>query len=980
MDAIEFEFVGEKRDEQGSTLFPNVSGVLSTTCELAASRDATAATEVVALREDDLIEVETSDGAWLLTRHQFLALTNLDNDGFQLDAAGNRSGDSSGKPRLPLAVQFDDGKRGIISWTLKALRILNIDVAGFLVKKVAKAIDGSLVHNDQPGLYAVGRDGELTSAAISSGTEPVLLLVHGTGSATLRAFGDLIPNNKSTDFQKAPWQTIHDAFNGRVFAFEHPTLTVPVAENALALLSALPVSGCPPLVILSHSRGGLVSDVLTSAQHPENHDENFLEALQRGASGEDRDDADEVEKLCELYRLARDRGVGNLPKVVRHVRVGCPAAGTSLAGPNTNLYLTALAKLFSKVPDLPIVGTIGDIAEALLRLAAGVVKEGLRPGVLPGIGSMKPESTLVNLLDSMTSNTGELMVISGDASGVADKLLLPIFLGPHDCVVDTPSMRIGYQYARVDEHALIGDGIVHTNYFGRLDVQEQLLNALKPTETVLTGARARGAVRGRLPPAKIDQALDRPCILFVPGFLGSELSNKKGGDIDDIWLDVWRLIRGRGLELAIDNPSVSTTGVLDKVYEDFVEHAKARAHVVPFAFDWRQAIEAPVDEFEGLVRTRLHRSTLPITIVSHSMGGLVARAWRQKYPNTWKRLVARGGFLVQGGTPNLGTWQVPLIFSGDHKLLRKLAFFDLRHDKRDWQRMIAAYPGPAQMAVYDDTLLDDGEPNLKTEKGWRQIGARSVQPATALRKLAKDTADTRKSDGFAEDSHIVYVAGCSDATPALERVDGTFTLVDSAEGDGLALWASAGKSPDYFVDSEHGNIYNNAKDFDALLDIAFTGKTTALRTRPPSQGERGAGPAALTRVRAKLSLSETPGLRSASEQLLEAATHGGQSGSGATDRLDGAPLDVEVIHGNLMFCQAPVVVGHYRGDRIVRAESTLDNHLGGVLTQRWRLGPDFYVSGPGTSQIVLSDTARGNFGPTGAIVVGLGRMGELTHA
>ena len=296
MDAIEFEFVGEKRDEQGSTLFPNVSGVSSTTCELAASRDATAATEVVALREDDLIEVETSDGAWLLTRHQFLALTNLDSDGFQLDAAGNRSGDATGKPRLPLAVQFDDGKRGIISWTLKALRILNIDLAGFLVKKVAEAIDGSLVHNDQPGLYAVGRDGEMTSAAISSGTEPVLLLVHGTGSATLRAFGNLIPNNQSTAFQKAPWQTIHDAFNGRVFAFEHPTLTVPVAENALALLSVLPSSECPPLVILSHSRGGLVSDVLTSVQHPENHDEKFLEALQQGASGEDRDDSDEVEK------------------------------------------------------------------------------------------------------------------------------------------------------------------------------------------------------------------------------------------------------------------------------------------------------------------------------------------------------------------------------------------------------------------------------------------------------------------------------------------------------------------------------------------------------------------------------------------------------------------------------------------------------------------------------------------------------------
>jgi len=886
-----------------------------------------------------------------------------------LDAQGKRSGKTGGKPQLPVTVQVQSGKRGIVSWTLKALRVLNFDIPGFVVRKLAAKVDESRAYNDQPGCYAVGLDGGMTRSTIPAGSEPVLLLVHGTGSATLNAFGDLIPNDESSGFQRATWHSIHKAFNGRVFAFEHPTLTVPVAQNALDILKALPVSNCPPLVLLSHSRGGLICDLLASVQHASQINDGYLRALQERNRHERRDDAKEVASLSELYRLAEERGESRLPRVLRHVRVGCPAVGTSLAGPNTNIYLTVLAQLTKALP----------LANGLLEIAACVVKEGLEPGALPGIESMKPDSTLVTLLDSLKHPSGELVVISGDSSGAVDKILWPIFLGPHDCVVDTPSMRDGYQYARVDERPVVGDGVNHINYFSRRDVHEQLLIALRPTEMVLTSSRARLSHRGRLPVASEDQALDRPCIFFLPGFLGSELSVKRGNSSDDIWLDLVQLfLLGRGLELGLDNSAVLTTGVLDRVYEDFVEHAKTRAHVIPFAFDWRKEIEAPVAELENRIARRLERSAMPVTLATHSMGGLVARAWRQNHKDTWASVVARGGYMVQGGTPNLGTWQVPLIFSGKHKLLRRLERFDLHNSMDDWQGMIAQFPGPAQMAVYDDDLLIGGEPKLVNLKGWRELGAGANLPEKNTLKLARESAAKRAKDGFESDANIIYVAGCSEKTPALEKAGDSFKITNSSEGDGLALWKSAGKQPDYYINAEHGNIYNKADNFDALLDIALTGKTSALPTSPPSLTKRGTALASQTRIREALQLGDTPGLWSPSDQLLYAATHGGRTSAGATSRQSLAPLEVEVVHGNLMFCNSPVLVGHYQGDRIVRAEATLDGHLGGVLTQRWRLGPEFYVSEPGTSQIVVGQHSSRTKGPTGAIVVGLGRMGELT--
>ncbi len=981
MNRIEFEFDGECREETGSKLFPDGVSVSSTTCELGLSRDVGEAKSLISIGESDILEVETEDGAWLLTRQQFFALSNLDDEGYVLDSVGKRQQSDTTKRSLPTTVNMQRGKRGFVSWVLKALRVLKIDLAGFLVDKLSKKIDASLVFNDQPGLYRLGRDGAMHREPMQSGADPVLLLVHGTASSTLGAFRELLPNKETSEFQKQPWQSIHDAFGGRVFAFEHATLSVPVAKNTLDLLESLPQADCPPLVLMSHSRGGLVTDLLASLRQSVVEGSQSLDLLPSNSKSVDKEDLEELAYLGKLAHCARARSHSGLPLVIRHVRVACPAAGTSLAGPNTNIYLSIIAKLLDKIPNLPVLGFVIDIVEALFELAAAVVKEGLEPGALPGIESMKPDGLLVDYLQSIQNTSGELVVVSGDSSGFVDKILWPIFIGPHDYVVDTVSMVDGFKYLSYDEYPLVGDGVSHTQYFGRSDVQGWLMEELQPTvnRTRVEAQQRVYSSRGRVANKDILDSLDQTCLVFLPGFMGSELSSKGFFGDYDIWVDYLRLIFGKGDDLELDNSDVFVSGVLQDVYEDFIQHANQKLHVVPFAYDWRGTIEAPIDELERLISSRLDDSLMPITLVCHSMGGLVARAWRDRYPNTWKRVVQRGGYMIQGGTPNLGTWQVPMIFSGEHDLLNKLSRYDVENSKRDWQRMIAKFPGPVQMAVYDKSLLGDSAIDLSKKEGWEALGGGSTLPKVTLLEEAAAAAAKRKLDKFESDDHIIYIAGSAKATPKLSKENGKWCLVDSNEGDGLALWRSAGKDPDYYINAAHGNIFNLSEAFDSILDLSLNGSTSGLSKTRPSAASRGfeAG-GSERRVREGLGLDATYGPVSTKAQLLSAITHGGSVQNNRQSRQASTRLEVEVIHGNLMFCEAPVLVGHYQGDRIIRAEAALDRHFRGVLSQRWKLGEAHYASEPGDSEVVLAREAF-SFGPKGAIVVGLGRMGELTQ-
>ncbi len=94
---------------------------------------------------------------------------------------------------------------------------------------------------------------------------------------------------------------------------------------------------------------------------------------------------------------------------------------------------------------------------------------------------------------------------------------------------------------------------------------------------------------------------------------------------------------------------------------------------------------------------------------------------------------------------------------------------------------------------------------------------------------------------------------------------------------------------------------------------------------------------------------------------------------GARGRRQQMVLELSVLHGSLTEAKHPIVVGHYRGDPMVSAESVLDGRLGGQLTRNSRLG--VY---PGELETWNAfDNPQGS--PPGALVVGLGEVGTLTR-
>ena len=86
-------------------------------------------------------------------------------------------------------------------------------------------------------------------------SKPMLVFVHGTASNTRGSFGQFL-----TKEAEAEWRILKDFFGNRIYAFEHRTLSRSPIENAIVLAEQLPDGA--NLHIVSHSRGGIVGDLL----------------------------------------------------------------------------------------------------------------------------------------------------------------------------------------------------------------------------------------------------------------------------------------------------------------------------------------------------------------------------------------------------------------------------------------------------------------------------------------------------------------------------------------------------------------------------------------------------------------------------------------------------------------------------------------------------------------------------------------------
>jgi len=937
------------------------------TYRISAARAATAPPERHDSEPDEVVEIEFEDGTRLWTSRRRLC--------GELIPHQERKRSADGAFELPAGLAREETARGIVGKILfKTLTFFGVDVAGKSAKMIAEKWEehtlGEKKDGRGPGLYRCDTGGDFVLTRCDGpdiklkADRPVLLFLHGTASSTRGSFGELWEPEK-LDLRKRLFEPYHE----NVLALEHGTLSTSPVQNAIDLAEALHLV-LPPgarIHLVSHSRGGLVGELLCRAmvegeREPFTADE--LEGFARKDPEGKRGD------LARLNRLLKERRF----RVERFVRVACPAWGTTLASKRLDIYLSILFNLLSKVPFLSAVPGAKIVYDIFTELIMLVARERTDPAVLPGIEAMMPGTPLVQLLNRPDCTVGgELRVIAGDIEGGTFLSALgtvatdPLFRTDNDLVVDTESMFGGADRtlgAAFSFHH--GPQVSHFRYFKNDESAGRLLKALTRGAQEPDGFdpfEVRKSDEERPPYKRAVAGPPQPVVFLLPGIMGSHLA----AGTERIWLDPAGIAFGKFEALRIDAPGVKPEEPVWMFYGDLVKALSATHEVIPFAYDWRASLEKEAARLSAEIDKaciRAEKAEQPVSIIAHSMGGLLARAVIATQKATWERLCKHpGSRLIMLGTPNQGSYCIPQVLTGRDSLIKQLAILDMKHDLVELLEIVSAYPGLLEMLP--EELLDPAR--------WEMLGKADprrdqwhIPDAEALQEARRVRAAISRSP--LDPARVLYVAGHAPATPSGLTIgkddDDNDCLVFQAtsEGDGRVPWQTgipAGVKT-WYLPAAHGDLANHEESFGAIIDLLRKGSTDRLETVPPVS--RG--------VTATFALPEEQaplytGFRDLSRTALGGAPH-------PKRRKTIRRVRVSVAHGNLGFTNNPVMVGHYKGDSIVSAEAHLDRIMHGRLRTRHGLG--LYPGEDDTAEVFLNPERQ----PGGAIIIGLGEVGKLS--
>lgn len=876
-------------------------------------------------------------------------------------------GERSDGPDLELAAGLPerDAERGLGEWLFRSLRTIDIDLGALTARDIAERLEGRAV--PQPGLYRVAADGGVRDDPFSprgaDGTAPYLLLIHGTFSNTEGSFGALWRPER-----RAEWRRLSTPYEDRILAFEHPTLTQSPIANAIALLEALKARE-REVHLVTHSRGGLVGDLLSRGMRAAGEDP--FDARDRALCAPDGSGAGgDLEHLSALLKEIR-------PNITRFVRVACPARGTTLASDRLDRYLNVVLNgvgLLLGAGHWPVLGEIYDFVKALLL---AVVAERKKPGgasALPGLEAMRPESPFIRMLNRAdVTSRAPLAIIRGDveAAGIIRRLKVwaadAFYTEDHDFVVNSAAMAGGVARAdAVADSFNRGPDVNHFSYFRNDKTAQQVVAGI-----TLSGAALRQALPTSAEPAPpwrpTQRGRDhRPVVFVVPGLAGSTLSVDGGV----IWPDLRYLATGGFSRLGIDAAGVVAGHLLDRPYGELCRTLAETHDVRPFAYDWRLSIEDTAATLARALDQALASGSQPVRIVAHGMGGLVARTAFAADGAVWDAFRSRASCrLIMLGSPHDGSHASVMMLMGRDRLTRMLAMIDVSSTALDHARIIAGFPGVLQL------LPRDAGFELFAADGWQRLHALDPERASWVVPGADDLAKAkafrdRYRDMPFDPERMVSIAGqaatpCDIAIETRPAAPARIVFAQTWEGDGQVPWSSgivAGTMRRWYASCRHGDLPRDGAVRKALVEILDQGTTSGLASQPGPARERGQ-PQPVAR--------ETVAVFPAAADL-EAAAVGGTVAPPPRPGI--APLTITVSHGNLAFAAHPVLVGHYNGDTLNGPEGHLNRLLDGRLETRRMLG--LYPGPVGTAEVVLDENTH----PEGAVVVGLGDPGSLDPA
>jgi CHAT domain-containing protein len=918
---------------------------------------------IVAVPGEDVVVLHIAGGPELVlhpetARDLLVAQSGLARGPSGRDAAG------PDEVRIPPRLQWRGLEQGLVGrgatrgW-LGDVLVSAVDVITDLAvdgaaDATAAAIVARVDREVDPGVYALAPDslpalkgsGALrTRIPAAPNGAPLLVLVHGTFTDTSGTFSKLWTHHPHLV------RALFTHYRDQVYALDHPTLGASPIANALTLARALPARA--RLHLATHSRGGLVAEVLARASaQPDADDAVFAGS----AFHADRQD------LRTLLALVKRKGI----QVDRIVRVACPARGTLLASRRLDAYLSVF-KWTLELAGVPVAPTLVDFL-------AAVAKRRSDPERFPGLAAQIPDSPLIRWLHASKDPIGgQLRVIAGDIEGdsVASwlKTLLTdaFYWTDHDLVVQTRSMYGGVP--RQDGARFLfdrGAQVSHFGYFGNERTAHAIVDAL--TEDAPHGFRSVGA----------------------QSWAGESSTGARG-----------RRVARPGRRPPHELPALFLLPEMNEGLSDFL----SKTHeIITFAFDWRLPMEDEARRLGDAVELALDARTgtrQPVRVIAHSIGGLIARAMQLERPETWKRMLAHhDARLLMLGTPNGGTWAPMRMLSGDDPFGNALGaaaqpFLDHRV-----RQDLAQCPGLMQLQAG----LLDASLGLADHATWRRLATEDLDRISQHRwwhnaaiqldacrwgvpeqqvldravRLRKRLDAQRDSDLERFADRLALVMGRAHSTPdGFERGAEGLVYLDAVDaGDGRVTHESA-QLPAvraWVLDCAHDELPRRPDGFGAYLELLQTGTTMLLA---PFETTRAGAPA--TRARSRLSRTRSSSQPPGAVNLYTVDARSPDEPSAAT----GAALRITVVNGDLSFVSRPLLIGHYRSMRLTGTERVMDRLIGGAMEDSLRA--NLYPDRPGTHQVFVNlqvdPTNPWHLPrPEAVVVAGLGDEGALQSA
>jgi len=454
-----------------------------------------------------------------------------------------------------------------------------------------------------------------------------------------------------------------------------------------------------------------------------------------------------------------------------------------------------------------------------------------------------------------------------------------------------------------------------------------------------------------------------PRVLILPGIMGSTLGIRRPGRSDDIkWFDPVEIALGGLSKLALPSSRrIEPLGVLLFAYLRLKLSLRAAGFDADFhPYDWRHSVH---DAGRSLAERIEHEPRRKVSLVGHSMGGLVARA-ALAHPGAER--IER---VVQLGTPNGGAFASVKALRGTYPLVRRLALLDLAHDARQLARdVFCTLPGLVELLP--EAVACDGFDPFKAGEWPRGPRPRAELLAAAQRaRVALPAPDGR----------FCLVAGLGRETiTGLRARDGRLEFREGEGGDGtvpLALARMPGLAT-WITSQSHGAMPGDERVTRAVVDLLGTGSTTVLP-------RDGATPARRGRWLEEPDAAE-PGAPLFWDDLSGEERRGflgeflAVPGRAEEAKGDGAPpVELQFQLGSIADVDAEAIaLGLFSNVEPAGAADAIDTLLGGAISDLGRRRAINAAAG----QVFILPAARDRLPARHVVFAGLGHFGRYASA